>query len=398
MSTFLPRTWAEINIDSISHNYHTIKNLLKPEVQMMAVVKADAYGHGVQYIAPELDKLGADWFAVSNLEEAMQLRNLNIVKPILILGYTPPNMAKALSDYNISQTVFDLSYAKALSSYAVENNVTVKIHIKIDTGMGRLGFVYHKLNDTACIDEIYTACTLDNLESEGIFTHFASSDLDGDESGEFTKTQFKLFCTATDELEQKGVSFKLRHCCNSAATLNNPEYQLDMVRPGIILYGMHPSAALKDRADLKPAMCLKSVVSMVKTLSSGDSISYGRTFTVNDNITVATVPVGYADGYPRSLSNKGYVMINGKKANIVGRICMDQMVVDVTDIDNVTASQEILLFGTDDNGTLSVEDFSCLCGTINYETVCIVGKRVSRVFVKNGEKIGYLNYILNTHQ
>ena len=395
MCNFLKRTWAEVSLDNISHNFNDIKAGLSDGVKIMSVVKADAYGHGVRYVAPLLDRLGTDWFAVSNIEEALQLRGLNIDKPILILGYTPPEMATLLADNNISQALLNEEYGTLLAKAARECGKTVKVHVKIDSGMGRIGFVHHTADDNTAFDEIMRVHSLGSLDFEGIFTHFASADTDGDENGEYTAHQFAMFCDMIDKLQAAGISFSLRHCCNSAATLKNKDMQLDMVRPGIILYGLEPSSYFRGKNGLIPSMTLKSVVSLIKTVGAGECISYGRTYTAEGTITAATVPVGYADGYSRSLSNRGYVMIRGKRAPIVGRVCMDQMIVDVSDIPNVKTGDEVLLFGSDDNGVLPVEDFSAMCGTINYETVCIVGKRVTRVYIENGKTVGTLNYVYN---
>ena len=395
MNSFLPRTWADISLDHLEHNYRLIRNHVEPNVKMMAVVKADAYGHGVKFIAPALQSFGADWFAVSNIEEALQLRTLGITKDILILGYTPAFLAKELHANQITQTVFDTEYARQLASYAEKDDVVVNVHIKVDTGMSRIGFLHHTDNDDTAKTEITRVCNFKNLNCSGIFTHFASSDLDGDPNGDFVRLQFHLFCDLIQKLEQEGIRFELRHCCNSAATLQNKDMHLDMVRPGIILYGMEPSSYFRGRYDLKPCMCLKSVVSMVKTLQPGDFVSYGRTYRAKQTITAATIPVGYADGYPRAMSNCGYVLIKKHKAPVIGRVCMDQMVVDVTGIPDVCEGMEVLLFGSDSNGCLPVETFSALYHSINYETVCIVGKRVPRVYYHKGQQIGSLNYVYN---
>lgn len=391
MSLFLSRTWAEINLDNIKHNYDLIKSKLDNKTKFMAVVKADAYGHGAKIIAKELDELGADWFAVSNIEEALQLREFKIKKPILILGYTPANLAKTLSENNISQALLDKYYAEKLLEFAKKDNVKVKVHVKIDTGMNRIGFMHHSFDDNTAVNDIFDSLNNDNLIGEGIFTHFATADYDNDENGEHTKKQFDLFKDIIDKLSQKGVNFSLRHCSNSAATLDYPQYHLDMVRPGIILYGLNPSSYF-EKYDLKPAFKLKSVISMIKEIKKGDSISYGRTFTAEKNMKVATIPVGYADGYPRLLSNNGFVLVNGKKAPILGRVCMDQCIVDITDIDNVSVGDNVVLFGEDG---LTIDDYSHLCQTINYETICLVGKRVPRVYYKNGKEIAILNLIYN---
>lgn len=398
MNNLIKRTWAEISLDNIKHNFLTIKSGLNDGVKTMSVVKADAYGHGVKYVAPLLDKLGTDSFAVSNIEEAMQLREIGIDKPILILGYTPPELAEMLSDNNISQALLDLDYGIKLADSAKSCSKTVKIHVKIDTGMGRIGFVHHSKDDNTAFDEIMRVLSCGSLETEGIFTHFASSDTDGDETGEYTAHQFEMFTDIIGKLKAAGVNFEVRHCCNSAATLKNKDMQLDMVRPGIILYGLEPSPFFRGKYDLKPVMTLKSVISMIKTVHNGESVSYGRTFTAKGDMTVATMPVGYADGYPRMLSNKGYVMINGKKANIIGRICMDQMMIDISGIDGVKVSDEVLLFGNDGKYTYPLEDFSAMCGTINYETVCDIGKRVTHVYIENGRQIDTYNYIYNINK
>ena len=389
---YLPRTWAEIDIDRLHHNYKVIRNAIGDKVKYYAIVKADAYGHGVKYVVPEMEKFGVDGFAVSNIEEAMQLRTLGIKKDILILGYTPPQLAKALADNSITQALFNSEYAHSLSKEAAHAGVKVRVHIKIDTGMGRIGFVHRDRGDDTAVREIRDVCSLQGIIPEGAFMHFASSDKDGDKTGEFTREQYGLFCDILEKLRKIGITFKIKHCCNSAATLGDPDYHMDAVRPGIIMYGMAPSPDFEGVADLLPAMKLKSVVSMVKTIEKGDCVSYGRTFTAEHEMKVATIPVGYADGYPRNLSNHGYVLIHGQKAPIVGRVCMDQMIVDVSGIDDVRSGTQVVLFG--EKG-LSIEEFSALCGTINYETVCVVGKRVPRVYIKDGKIIGQLNYVYN---
>ncbi len=389
MSLFLHRTWADINLDNIEHNFNLIKEKVSKSTKIMAVVKADAYGHGAKILAKLFDNLGADWFAVSNIEEALQLRKFGIKKPVLILGYTPVTLAKTLAENNISQAILDKEYALSLQRQAKADNVKVKGHIKIDSGMGRIGFYHHSLDDKSAVEDILTSLKGGNIISEGIFTHFATSDYDNDENGEHAKKQFELFCDVIEKLKQNGVNFKLRHCANSAATLDKPQYHLDMVRPGIILYGLNPSSYF-EKYDLKPAFTMKSVVSLTKKIYKDDTVSYGKTFKAENKMSVATVPVGYADGYLRSLSNNGYVVINGKKARILGRVCMDQLMVDITDINNVKVGDEVLLFG---GKGLSTDDFANLCNTINYEIVCLVGKRVPRVYLQNGKEIAVLNHI-----
>ena len=391
MSLFLSRTWAEINLDNIKHDYELIKSNINNSTKFMAVVKADAYGHGSKIISQESEKLGADWFAVSNIEEALQLRGFGIKKPILILGYTPPHLAKYLYENNISQAVLDENYARELTKQAQNENIKIKTHIKIDTGMGRIGFYYHTKNNESTIESITKCFDNDYLIPEGIFTHFATADFDNDESGKYTKEQYELFIDCIENLSKNNLNFSIHHCSNSAATLKHTNYHLDMVRPGIILYGLQPSQYFED-FDLKPAFKLKSVISLIKTINCGDTVSYGKTFVANKKMKIATIPVGYADGYSRSLSNKGYIIVNGKKANIVGRVCMDQMIVDITGINDVNVGDEVILFGDD---KLTIDEYSALIGTINYETVCLVGKRVPRVYLKDNKEFSVVNFIYN---
>ena len=376
---FLHRTWAEIDISALRHNFEIIKHNAGNS-KIMAVVKADAYGHGVCDIAPVLQQEGADAFAVSNIEEALQLRSIGIVKPVLILGYTPPEAAKELAENNISQCVYSLEYAENLSRFATENSANVKIHIKLDTGMSRLGFDCRNENLSGLAEAVASA-KLPGLSFEGIFTHFAAADRTEDEEDGFTKEQFDRFSSAVEYFKENGLKPEFCHCCNSAAMMLDGDKRLDFCRPGIILYGLLPSPKLEFAEKLIPVMTLKSVVSMVKEISAGDTVSYGRTFKADRTMRIATVSAGYADGYPRLLSNKGYVVIKGKKAPLIGRVCMDQMLIDVTEIDNVKMGDEVILFGKE----LSVDELATVCGTINYEIVCDVSKRVPRIRVDENE-------------
>lgn len=373
---FFHRTWAEIDIYALKHNLKVIKEKAQPS-KIMAVVKANAYGHSVDLVTPAIEKEGVDFFAVSNLGEALQLRDLGIKSPILILGYTPVNAVKVLSDNNISQCVYDYTYAKALSKQAQENNVELKIHIKLDTGMSRLGFDCRSENLKGINDAI-SAATLQNFLLEGVFTHFALSDRTPAEEDGFTDEQFARFTAGLNKFEERGLKPQICHCCNSSACLQDNDKHLGLVRPGIILYGLTPNADLELQENLIPVMTLKSVISMVKTIEAGDTVNYGRTYKAERPTKIATVAAGYADGYPRSLSNKGYVLVNGKKAPIVGRICMDQLSVDVSNIDEVDIGQEVILFGKE----LPVEDLAEICQTINYEIICNISPRVPRIIKK----------------
>lgn len=372
---FLHRTWAEIDINALVHNFNTIKEKANAS-QIMAVVKANAYGHSVCDVAPCLQKMGADYFAVSNIDEALQLRDCGITKPILILGYTPVGMAKQLAENNISQCVYSEDYAQKLSEFALKENVTINVHIKLDTGMSRLGFDCR--DASLCeLEKAISAAKLKGFYLEGVFTHFAVADRNSLTEDGFTDAQYDRFLNAVDKFKAEGLTPKLCHCCNSAALMLDNDKHLDICRPGIILYGLSPSGKLELSKNLIPVMTLKSVVSMVKEINVGDTVSYGRTFTANKKMKIATVAAGYADGYPRALSSNAYLLINGQKANIIGRVCMDQICVDITDIDNVEIDDEVILFGKD----LPVEYLAEICNTINYEIVCGISHRVPRIII-----------------
>lgn len=372
---FLHRTWAEIDLNALVHNFNLIKSMTNGK-KIMAVVKANAYGHSVKDIAPVLDNAGADYFAVSNIEEALLLRELKIKKPVLILGYTPVCQAKNLAENNISQCVYSKEYANMLSKAAIEQKVKINIHIKLDTGMSRLGFDCRS-DDLSDINSAITSAKLPNLNFEGIFTHFSVSDRTSDTEDGFTDSQYARFIKAINIFENNGLKAEFCHCANSGAIINDSEKLLDIIRPGIILYGIEPDNSQESKNGFIPVMTLKSVVSMVKEINEGDTVSYGRTFKTDKPIRVATVSAGYADGYPRLLSNKAYVLINGKKANILGRVCMDQFVVDVTDIGEVKIGDEVILFGKD----LPVNSLAQKAETIGYEIVCGIGSRVPRVII-----------------
>lgn len=393
MKSYLKRTWAEINLDAIRHNYLTITSSLSAGCQAMAIVKADAYGHGAGYIARVLRDAGAKWFGVSNIEEALQLRDAGIEESILILSYTPPEEAERLAKYHITQSICNKEYGEQLNREAVKAGVQVSGHIKIDSGMSRIGFSCQNSTDIRkAADDIEAVCSLTGIKADGIFTHFASADEEQDDG--YTKWQFDNFQKTIHILEERGIHFSLKHCCNSAATMLHPEMHLDMVRPGIILYGLLPAPWMKGLMPLVPAMELKTVVSMVKTVPKETKVSYGRTFTAPKTTKLATVPIGYADGFARSFSNRASMLVNGKPAKVVGRVCMDQCMLDVTGIDGVQEGMTVTVFGHDGDTFLPVETISELSDTINYETVCLVGKRVPRVYLKDNKVIGQLNYIV----
>lgn len=379
------RTWAEISLNAIEHNYNVIRNKVADDTKVCCVIKADGYGHGAVELSQIYEKLGADFFAVSNIDEGIEIKKSGSKLPIVILGYTPVSEAENLAEYDISQAVFSLEYAKELSEKCVEEDCICKMHIKVDSGMSRIGFMCQEFpRDEYSIEEICEACCLPNLEVEGLFTHFCVSDEDA-EGREFTNKQYENFIHVRDSLKKRGVDISVVHCSNSGAIEDYPETCCDMVRAGIILYGLAPSSKLADRLDLVPAMTLKTVIAFVKEVQKGATISYGRTFTADRKMKIATVPIGYADGFIRQNAKDGYMMVNGKKAKIVGRICMDQTMLDVTDIEDVKTGDEVVVFGTGENGEPTADSLAENTGTINYETVCLVGKRVPRIYIKDGK-------------
>lgn len=332
-----------------------------------------------------MSSLALTFLPVSNIDEGIEIREAGATLPIVILGFTPANEAKRLAEYNISQAVYSLDYAKMLSKACCEQNVVCKIHIKVDTGMSRIGFMCQEFpRDDYSVEEIRTACTLKNLELEGMFTHFCVSD-EAEDGKDFTEKQYSCFTYVRDKLKESGINIKICHCSNSGAIEDYEHTYCDMVRAGIILYGLAPSYKIQNNLNLIPAMTLKSTVAYVKNLKKGADISYGRTFTAPKDMKIATVPIGYADGFIRQNAKDGYMLVNGKKAKIVGRICMDQTMIDVTDIEDVKIGDEVVIFGTGENGEMTADDLAKNTDTINYEVVCLVGKRVPRIYIKNGK-------------
>lgn len=386
MNNYFKRTWAEVNLDNIEHNYNIIKKQLSEKTKICCVIKADAYGHGSLELAQLYERLGADFFAVSNLEEALELRIGGISLPILILGYTPASYAKELAENNISQAVFSVEYAKQLSESAKSLGVCVKVHLKIDTGMSRIGIMCQNIERDNAPSQALEIFALDGLNVTGIFTHFAVSD-EKDEGREYTEHQLECFKYVISALKDSGIDTDniICHCANSAAIMDYAQTQIDMVRAGIILYGLAPSGKLKGQLDLRPAMEIKSVVAHIKEIEKGTTVSYGRTFTADKKMRIATVPIGYADGYIRSLAGDAYMIVGGKKAKVVGRICMDQCMLDVTDIDNIKVGDVVTVVGKVGDAEISTDDVAAWTGTINYEVVCLVGKRVPRVYIKHNE-------------
>ncbi len=389
MVNFLKRAWTEIHLDRLTENYNKCKSLLSKNAEIMAVVKANAYGHGDSIIAPHLQDLGVDWFAVSNLNEAKHLRNLGITGEILVLGYTPPENVCELLEFDIIQTVLGYEHALSLAKN-VPFDDKLRVHIKMDTGMGRIGIRYDNYFDYAneC-EEIYK---INRLEVEGLFTHFSSADSDDEEDFEYTLKQKELFFKIKKELDKRLLFFDKIHYLNSAAATYLNDENSDFARFGVMLYGLHPNFQKKLPFELSPVMELKATVVQVKTIEEGANISYGRTFVANREMKVATLAIGYADGYSRLLSSKAEVLIKGKRCKSVGRICMDQMVVDCTDVD-VKVGDTATLFGIDGEEKITPDDLAAIYYTIGYEIICGISKRVPRVIKNNGEIINVTEYM-----
>ena len=386
---FTRRLWAEINMNAVRANFDAIRRSIGDGVRLCCVVKADAYGHGAVPLCKLYHELGTDFFAVSNLDEALELRAAGIDEPILILGYTPPDRCVDLSRFAIRQAVYSPDYARSLSEMCEHCGVDVTVHIKVDTGMSRIGFICQEFpRDNNSIEEIKEACMLPHLLHEGIFTHFAVSD-DGADGEAFTERQFECFAHTVEELEKAGVSFEISHCSNSGAIMDYPSLRLDMVRAGIILYGYAPSAKVKSRIELQPAMRLKTLISHIKTVKVGATVSYGRTFVAERDMRIATVPVGYADGFIRAYAKDGYMFVwdktkkFGKNCKIIGRICMDQTMLDVTDFPEAEIGNVVVVFGNGKDGEPTAEDVARWGDTISYEVLCAVSKRVPRLYRTN---------------
>ena len=386
MKKILRPAWAEIDLDAIAYNTRNIKQLIGNK-DLIAVVKANCYGHGAIDIIPTLLENGASRLAVAMISEALEIRENKITAPIMILGFTPLYLGEELINNDIEQTVYDLDYARELSKIALSLNKKAKIHIAMDTGMGRIGF----LPNEKSIDDITEIYSLEGIDVVGIFTHFSTSD---EKDKEYSHQQFTKMMSMMDELQKRGVNIPLKHVANSGAIIDLPNTYLDAVRAGIILYGYYPSDEVnKSNLALKPALTLKATITNVKTLEKDMYISYGRTFKTTDKTVVATIPVGYADGYIRKLGENGKVIIKDQFAPIIGRICMDQFMIDVTNIPDVKIGDEVILLGEKNGLKYNADDIAEKLGTINYEVTCMLKSRLPRVYIKNKHIINVKNHI-----
>lgn len=379
------RTFAEINLDAIEHNFNELKNCVEDYIKLCAVIKADGYGHGAVPLAKLLqDK--ADYFAVATADEAIELRNAGIKNPILILSYTHVDDAEALITNDVCMTVFSLDAAEKLEKEAARLGKNALIHIAIDTGMTRIGFA---LNDSS-VQDILAIQNLPHISIQGVFSHYACADMTDKST---SAMQTKRYCDFVKKCEDAGVRFPIHHLCNSAG-ISEFDKHFDMVRMGISLYGLYPSDEIdQTKIDLHPAMTYKSHVTHVKDVPAGEGISYGHTYKTTETRRIATVSAGYADGYPRALSNQGKVIVRGQYAPIVGRVCMDQFMIDVTDIPDVAVDDEVILWGSDNGLTVSAEEVGAMSMSFNYEIVCGVSRRIPRVYKKNGKTVQVVNYL-----
>ena len=383
MNSTLKRTWAEIRLDNLTHNFETIRRQVGPNAKLLGVVKADAYGHGAVRVAKHLEKIGAGYLAISNVDEAEELRVNGIKLPILMLGFTPADQAERILKIDMTQAVQNYDIAKAFSDAAVKLGKKMKVHVKLDTGMGRLGFQCDDAHFDESLHSILEVLKLPGLDVEGVFTHFCVSDEEAPEHVEFTKVQHDRFVRMIEAVESQGnFKFRLHHCCNAGGIASYPEWAWDMVRCGIILYGV---GDLAEKMGMKPVMTVKTVVSTIKNFTPDTSISYGRKFFTARDSRIAVLPIGYADGLFRALSNKLKVLTPHGVAPQVGRICMDMCMVDITDLPDVKVGDEVEVFGE----TMLCETNAKLCGTIGYELLCAVSKRVPRLYFLGGKQVDY---------
>ncbi|MDY5103844.1 alanine racemase [Megasphaera elsdenii] len=382
--------WAQIDLDAAAHNMRQIRKHVGPDVKIAAVVKANAYGHGSVELAKTFAENGADCFAVSSLDEAVELRRYaHIDKEIFILGHTDARRTEELLTYDIEPAVFNLKNAEFFSQEAQRLGKTLRVHIAVDTGMSRVGFQVNEFS----VSEIKAIAALPNIEIRGMFTHFAVSDI---KDKTFTREQYGHFRWMCKRMEEEGIHIALRHCCNSAAALELPEYYCDMVRPGIIMYGCEPSPDVDIKPyDLRPVMSLRCCIAHVKLIDAGATVSYGRHYTAPSRRKIATLPVGYADGYSRILSGKVDVLYHGHRVPQVGAICMDQCMIDVSGEANVHAGDEVVLFGRQGDSFIPIEEIAAACGTINYEIMCNISRRVPRVYMKDGKVVGREEYLFD---
>ncbi|MFY9284120.1 MAG: alanine racemase [Miniphocaeibacter sp.] len=384
------QSYVKVDIDALQHNYFELKRISYPSM-ISAVVKANAYGLGAVTIARELEKIGLDYLCVANINEALELRNNDIYLPILVLGYVIDDSFRAIIQNRIEVTAYDFEQCNKINEQAKELNAIVDVHIKVDTGMGRLGYLIDENNTDNAIKEIKKINSLSNVRIKGIYSHFSDAD-----SADFsyTKKQYEKFMDFIIFLEKENISIPVKHISNDAGAIVHG-YYLDMIRSGIGIYGYYPSEIVKlsNKVKLEPIASLFTTVSSVKLFEAGESIGYNRTFTTDKITKVATIAIGYADGYPIQLSNKGFVKIKGQKAKIIGKVCMDQTMIDVSNIDDINIGDPVLLYGKDQYGEISIYEIANLANTIVYDLICGITMRIPRVYVKDNKIFNIINYL-----
>ncbi len=389
---YLKRTWADISLDNLQHNYRQLRSRLPSGCRFLGVVKADAYGHGAVPVSRYLTELGAEYLAVSNIEEAVQLRQGGIRGPILILGYTPERYAQQLARLGLRQEIHSLEYARLLNTQLAGTGRRIRVHLKLDTGMSRLGFFSYSCERT--VDELKEISQMEHLVIEGIFTHFPVADsIDGADAN-FTHTQFERFTAMLTTLKGVGIEPQIRHCCNSGASIQYPEYALDMIRPGIATYGVLPSPDLRGMIDLKPVMQLRSTIFQIRDFDPLITVSYGRTYTTLDPTKIAVVGIGYADGLSRSFSGNISFLLHGKRVPQIGRICMDMCMVDISRVPEAKVGDVVTIFGTDGEDSIAVDDMTARLRTVPYELLCSINKRIPRIYLDGENETEILQYIV----
>lgn len=387
----LKRTWADVSLDNLTHNYTVLRQQVPGSCRFLGVVKADAYGHGAVPVSHHLEELGAEFLAVSNLEEAVQLRRGEVHLPILILGYTPALYARDMAEMEIRQEVHSLAYARELEARLVGTDCRLPVHLKLDTGMARLGFF---CREEGVLEELLAVMRLPHLIVEGMFTHFPVADSLDPADVAFTKEQYQTFRSFAEELEARKCRPEICHCCNSGATILYPEFAMDMIRPGIATYGISPAPELAGRLDLRPLLTLRTTISQIRQYPAGVSVSYGRSYVTPGPRTIAVVSIGYADGLSRKLSGQVSFLLRGVRVPVVGRICMDMCMVDVTDVPGARVGDRVTVLGAGGDDVISVCDLAEQLDTIPYEILCGINKRIPRIYLDGKKQTEILQYIV----
>lgn len=387
----LKRTWAEIDLDHLEYNYRQLRGHVADGCRFLGVVKADAYGHGAVQISHTLEELGADYLAVSNLEEAVQLRRAEVRLPVLLLGYTPPRYAADMAQMGVHQEIHSLAYAEELSAYLSGTGLVLPVHLKVDTGMSRLGICAQ--DPSQALELLLQIAKLPSLRPVGVFTHFSVADSMQPEDQAYTRLQFARFQEICQGLQAAGLHDLIRHCANSGATLQYPDFAMDMIRPGIATYGLSPEPALVPLLPLRPVMTLRTTISQVREYEAGAYISYGRTYCTPAPRRIAVLPIGYADGLPRRLSNRVSFLVGSHAAPVVGRICMDMCMIDISEAGQVKVGDEVVVFGPVP-GANSCDALAAQLDTISYELTCDINKRMTRLYMQGGKQVGVLQYIV----